>query len=283
MKKMKKILLSVFAGLTVLSMLAGCAQQPSSGSPSHSQPSPAAPSGSQPAPVPEAPASQPEAPAPAEPETGKTLVLYFSASGNTRAVAETIAQAAGAELYELTPEEPYTGDDLRWTNPDSRVNAEHNDPAHRTAIAGELPDLSAYDTIFLGYPLWWREAPSIVWSLVENTDLSGKTIIPFCTSTSDGIAGSVETLRGMAPAANWLGGMRFGETLNETAVTQWVNSLEPEAGESNQPAAPEDIPAEPASTGANALVVYFSVPEDVDTTGVDAIAGGHRGRGRIYR
>ena len=283
MKKMKKILLSVFAGLTVLSMLAGCAQQPSSGSPSQSQPSPAPPSSSQPATAPEAPASQQEAPAPAEPETGKTLVLYFSASGNTRAVAETIAQAAGAELYELTPEEPYTSDDLRWTNPDSRVNAEHNDPAHRTAIAGELPDLAAYDTIFLGYPLWWREAPSIVWSLVENTDLSGKTIIPFCTSTSDGIAGSVETLRGMAPAANWLDGMRFGETLNETAVTQWVNSLEPEAGESSQPAAPEDIPAEPASTGANALVVYFSVPEDVDTTGVDAIAGGHRGRGRIYR
>ena len=161
MKKMKKILLSVFAGLTVLSMLAGCAQQPSSGSPSQSQPSPAPPSGSQPAPAPEAPASQQEAPAPAEPETGKTLVLYFSASGNTRAVAETIAQATGAELYELTPEEPYTGDDLRWTNPDSRVNAEHNDPAHRTAIAGELPDLSAYDTIFLGYPLWWREAPAL--------------------------------------------------------------------------------------------------------------------------
>lgn len=222
MMKKTRSMLSILLAMVLLALTA-CGNN----SPSQRQPSSTAPSSSQSAPVPESPASQPEAPASAEtePETGKTLVLYFSASGNTKAVAETIATAAGAELYELTPAQPYTNDDLRWTNPDSRVNTEHNDPAHRTAIAGEFPDLAAYDTIFLGYPLWWREAPSIVWNFVENADLSGKTMIPFCTSTSDGIAGSVETLKAMAPDADWLDGMRFGENLNETAVTQWVNSL----------------------------------------------------------
>lgn len=280
---MKKFLLSVFAGLTALSMLAGCSQQSapsgsqapsasssSSSSSSQNQPSSAASSGSESSGAPSSQASAPSEsdPAPTEPEGGKTLLLYFSASGNTKAVAETIAKAADAETYELTPTEPYTDADLNWRVADSRVNTEHNDPAHRTALA-ETPDLSAYDTIFLGYPLWWREAPSIVWNLIENTDLSGKTMIPFCTSTSDGIEGSVETLKNMAPAANWLEGRRFGENLNEAAVTEWVNGLGLEASEPSEP----DTPADAAGAGTNALVVYFSVPEDVDTTGVDAIAG----------
>lgn len=269
---MKKFLLSIFAGLAAFSMLEGCSRQvfPSDGQPSQSQASSAASSNSESSGIPssEAPVLSESAPVPSEPEDGKTLVLYFSASGNTEAVAETLAKATDAELYELTPVDPYTDADLNWTVADSRVNTEHNDPAHRTAIAGEK-DLSAYDTIFLGYPLWWREAPSIVWNLVENTDLSGKTIIPFCTSTSDGIEGSVETLQSMAPAANWLEGRRFGENLDEAAVTEWVNSLDLEATGSSEPDASTDASA----TGINALIVYFSVPEDVDTTGVDAVAG----------
>jgi len=178
------------------------------------------------APVPEEsePAPEETEPTPAEPEGGKTLVVYFSASGNTRAVAETIADAAGAELYELVPTEPYTSDDLNWTNPDSRVNREHEDESHRTAISG-TKDLGEYDTIFIGYPLWWRQAPSIVWNFVETSDLSGKTMIPFCTSTSDGIGSSGDTLAGMASGANWLEGARFGESLNEAAVIDWVNGL----------------------------------------------------------
>ena len=184
------------------------------------------PSGSEPEPETAAPASSSEsAPeAPVEPESGKTLVVYFSASGNTKAVAEVIAKTVGADTYELTPAEPYTSADLNWTDENSRVNREHNDPSHRTALAG-TPDLSGYDTIFLGYPLWWREAPSIVWNFVENADLSGKTMIPFCTSTSSPFGSSGDTLKGMAPNANWLAGERFGENLNESAVTQWVNSL----------------------------------------------------------
>lgn len=264
---MKKIFTILIAGMMILS-LAACGQggtAPNSQS-GQSQASAAAPSESE-APAPESPAPSESVPAPAEPEGGKTLVLYFSASSNTRAVAETVAETAGAEICELTPAEPYTDADLDWTNQTSRVNTEHSDPAHRTALS-EAPDLSAYDTIFLGYPLWWREAPSIVWNLVENTDLSGKTVIPFCTSTSDGIEGSVETLRGMAPAANWQEGRRFGESLNEAAVTEWVNGLD-----LGTDALAPDAPEGAATAGTNALVIYFSVPEDVDTAGVDAVAG----------
>lgn len=193
---------------------------------------------------------------PAEPEsTGGTLVVYFSASGNTKAVAETLADTLDAELYELVPEQPYTDDDLNWNNPDSRVNAEHEDPSHRTAIAGGIPDLSGYDTILLGYPLWWREAPSIVWNFVENSDLAGKTVIPFCTSMSDGFGSSGDTLAGMAPDANWMDGQRFGENLDAAAVTQWANSLGLDAAAASAP----------ASQSANAsLVVYFSMPETTD-------------------
>lgn len=197
--------------------------------PASSEPAPVPeeqPSGSEPEPETAAPASssEPAPEAPVEPESGKTLVVYFSASGNTKAVAEVIAKTVGADTYELTPAEPYTSADLNWTDENSRVNREHNDPSHRTALAG-TPDLSGYDTIFLGYPLWWREAPSIVWNFVENADLSGKTMIPFCTSTSSPFGSSGDTLKGMAPNANWLAGERFGENLNESAVTQWVNSL----------------------------------------------------------
>lgn len=274
MSLFKKFLSFVFAGMTALSLLTGCGQQSwGSQSQSQSQASSENTSSSQPANSPASelpPVSSESTPIPEEPEGGKTLVVYFSASGNTKAVAETIIGHIDADSYELVPVEPYTDADLDWTNPGSRVNAEHNDPSHRTTITGELPDLAAYDTIFVGYPLWWREAPSIVWNWVENADLSGKTMIPFCTSTTNGIEGSVETLRGMAPAADWLEGHRFGENLDATAVTAWVDSLTLP----DKPEASAEPVADATATGSSkALVVYFSVPEDVDTTGVDAIAG----------
>lgn len=191
-----------------------------------------------------------------EPEsTNGTLVVYFSASGNTEAVAETLADTLEADIYELVPEEPYTDADLNWNDPDSRVNAEHEDPNHRTAIAGGIPDLSGYDTILLGYPLWWREAPSIVWNFVENSDLAGKTIIPFCTSMSDGIGSSDDTLAGMAPDANWVEGQRFGENLDTAAVTQWAESLGLDKAAANTSA---------SQTDEASLVVYFSMPETTD-------------------
>ena len=240
MSQFKRFFTFVLAGMTALSLLAGCSQQSSSGSTSQSQPSSAAPSGSPASSSSENPASKTDAApsesqpasassesAPAEPETGKTLVLYFSASGNTKAVAEVIAKTVGADTYELTPAEPYTSADLNWTDENSRVNREHNDPSHRTALAG-TPDLSGYDTIFLGYPLWWREAPSIVWNFVENTDLSGKTMIPFCVHGGSGFSGTVRTLRQLEPGAEVLDGLTISRNSiggAEQEIVTWVNGL----------------------------------------------------------
>ena len=174
------------------------------------------------------PAADTETAETTEPEseqTGGTLVVYFSATGNTQAVAQTIADTLGAEIYQIVPEQPYTDEDLNWNVADSRVNVEHEDPSVRPAIAGGVPDLSGYDTIFIGYPLWWREAPNIVWNFVESADLSGKTVIPFCTSMSDDIGSSGDTLAAMAPEATWLAGARFGESLDEASVVAWVEGL----------------------------------------------------------
>ena len=174
------------------------------------------------------PAADSETAETTEPEseqTGGTLVVYFSATGNTQAVAQTIADTLGAEIYQIVPEQPYTDEDLNWNVADSRVNVEHEDPSFRPAIAGGVPDLSGYDTIFIGYPLWWREAPNIVWNFVESADLSGKTVIPFCTSMSDDIGSSGDTLAAMAPEATWLAGARFGESLDEASVVAWVEGL----------------------------------------------------------
>lgn len=174
------------------------------------------------------PAADTETAETTEPEseqTGGTLVVYFSATGNTQAVAQTIADTLGAEIYQIVPEQPYTDEDLNWNVADSRVNVEHEDPSFRPAIAGGVPDLSGYDTIFIGYPLWWREAPNIVWNFVESADLSGKTVIPFCTSMSDDIGSSGDTLAAMAPEATWLAGARFGESLDEASVVAWVEGL----------------------------------------------------------
>ena len=176
-----------------------------------------------------APSSEESQPRETEPEEGGVLVVYFSATGNTEAVAQTIGDTLGADLYEIVPEDPYTEDDLNWNVPDSRVNAEHEDPSSRPAIAGGVPDLSGYDTIFIGYPLWWRQAPPIVWNFVETADLAGKTVIPFCTSMSDPIGSSADTLADMAPDAAWLDGQRFGENLDASSVAQWVESFGLEA------------------------------------------------------
>ena len=216
---MKKVYCTLIAAVLSLS-LAACGQLASSNQGQESSSTGSSTSSSSASSAPE------QGEQPGELETaGGTLVVYFSASGNTEAVAETLADTLGADIFELVPEQPYTDDALNWNNPDSRVNAEHEDPSHRTTIAGGIPDLSGYDTVLLGYPLWWREAPSIVWNFVENSDLAGKTVIPFCTSMSDGIGSSGDTLAEMAPGANWLKGQRFGENLDSAAVTQWAESL----------------------------------------------------------
>lgn len=114
---------------------------------------------------------------------------------------------------------------MNWTVSTSRSNKEHEDPSIRPAIAGDAKDLSGYDTIFVGYPLWWGEAPNIVWNFVESSDLSGKTVIPFATSSSSGFGSSGKTLEGFAPDGNWLDGQRFQSGVAGADVESWVNGL----------------------------------------------------------
>lgn len=156
---------------------------------------------------------------------GSTLVIYFSATGNTENVAGYIAKTLGADTYEITAAEAYTSDDLDWTDDSSRVSQEHKDPDLRPAIGGDLVDISGYDTIFLGYPLWWGEAPNIVRTLMESVDFTGKTMVPFCTSSSSPLGTSAETLQAFAPDAEWIDGQRFPSHVSEEEVVSWVESL----------------------------------------------------------
>lgn len=163
---------------------------------------------------------------PETPDGSRVLVAYFSATGSTETVAGYIAEALDADLYEIIPEMPYTSEDLDWTDSASRVNAEHEDPAFRPAITGEAADLSEYDTVFLGYPIWWGEAPNILRTFLETNDLSGKTVIPFCTSSSSGLGSSAETLQRFAPNADWMDGRRFPSRASQSDVHAWVLSLQ---------------------------------------------------------
>lgn len=133
----------------------------------------------------------------------KTLVAYFSASGVTARAAKEIAGAIGADLYEIRPAQPYTSADLNWMDKKSRSTAEMNDPASRPAIAGAVTDMAQYDTVFVGFPVWWYVEPRIVDTFLESYDFSGKTLIPFATSGGSGIGKVEKSLRAHCPKANW--------------------------------------------------------------------------------
>ncbi len=158
---------------------------------------------------------------------GKTLVVYYSATNNTEAVAGYIASATGGELYELVPTEPYTSDDLDWTDRDSRVSKEHDDESLRNVeLENPVPDnWEDYDTVFIGYPIWWGIAAWPVNNFVTSNDFTGKTVIPFCTSSSSGLGESGTLLEEAAGTGSWLDGERFRSGQDEETVTEWVNSL----------------------------------------------------------
>ncbi len=151
---------------------------------------------------------------------GKVLVAYFSATGNTRPVAEKVAEVTGGDLFEIVPAQPYTAADLNY-NTDCRANAEQNDPDARPAIAGAVEDMEQYDAVLIGYPIWWGRAPKIIHTFLETYDLSGKTVAAFCTSGSSPHEDA--TLRGYEPDAAWLEGRRFSGT---SQVEDWVNGLD---------------------------------------------------------
>lgn len=160
-----------------------------------------------------------------EAEGTNILVAYFSATGTTKAAAETIAESLGADIYEISPEEPYTEEDLDYNDYSSRATLEMNDPSARPAISGQVENMEQYDVLFLGYPIWWGDAPRIIWTFVESYDLSGKTIVPFCTSGSSGIDTSAEGLKALAEAARWLPGRRLNGSSTED-ISQWLSGLE---------------------------------------------------------
>ena len=218
MKKLTALLLSV---VLVLSLAAcGSANKPAS---STTQPETSAPT--------EQPESSSTAPAESEPETqpktGKTLVVYYSASGNTERVARDIAEAAGADLFEIVPTEVYTSDDLDWTNPDSRVSREHDDESLRDVplTTTEVADWDSYDTVFIGYPIWWGIAAWPVDTFVKNNDFTGKAVIPFATSSSSGMGQSGSLLADMAGTGEWQEGQRFSSGVSSDDVQSWVNGL----------------------------------------------------------
>ncbi len=158
----------------------------------------------------------------------KILVVYYSATGSTKGVAETIANTAGADLFEITPVDPYTSDDLNWTNDNSRVSVEHNDEGKRDVpLTKTTPDNWAdYDTVFIGYPIWWGIAAWPVNNFVKGNDFSGKIVIPFCTSASSGLGQSGDLLADMADTGNWQDGERFSSGASSSNVKSWVNGLD---------------------------------------------------------
>ena len=160
-----------------------------------------------------------------EENAGGELVVYFSVTGNTRAVAETLADMRGAQLWEIVPEAPYTAEDIDYGSDGCRANAEQNDDAARPAIAGGVEALDGYDVIYVGFPIWWGNMPRILYTFFDACDLSGKTIAPFCTSGGSGISAAVEDIARLEPDATVTEGLRAGLGQAEESLVQWLNDI----------------------------------------------------------
>ena len=158
----------------------------------------------------------------------KSIVVYFSCTGNTKAVAEEIAAQTGSDLHEIVPEEPYTEEDLNYNDDNCRANAEMNDPESRPAISNTIENLSDYDTIYIGYPIWWGSLPRIMNTFFDTYDFSGKTIVPFCTSGSSSISQSVSVIREAEPEAQVKEGLQVsspGADDSSDEVSRWLEEI----------------------------------------------------------
>lgn len=156
---------------------------------------------------------------------GKTLVVYYSATGSTKAVAEKIAKTLNADIFKLVPEKPYTSADLNWNDENSRVSSEHSDESKReVALVKSTPDSwEQYDTVYVGYPIWWGIAAWSVNGFVKANDFTGKTVIPFCTSVSSGMGESGKQLSAMAGNGDWKEGKRFSFSATESEISAWLS------------------------------------------------------------
>lgn len=157
--------------------------------------------------------------------TGESVVIYFSATGNTERVAGYIQEITGSEIIEIIPADEYTSADLNYSDDDCRANQEQNDDSARPEIANEI-DVDSYDTIYLGFPIWWGDVPKIILTFLDTYDLSGKTVIPFCTSGGSGISTSMNTLRNYNQNINWIDGEQFSSGASKNAIESWINSLD---------------------------------------------------------
>ena len=154
----------------------------------------------------------------------KKLVAYFSASGVTKNVAERLAKAVDADLFEIKPQVPYTNADLDWMNKKSRSSVEMSNPDSRPAIAETLPNMQDYDTVFVGFPIWWYVAPTIINTFLESYDFSGKTMVPFATSGSSGMGKTVDVLKKVCPSANWNAGKMLNH-VSDSALADWAKQF----------------------------------------------------------
>ena len=222
----------IFALLTALALacaLTACGESETQSTPEQSQPIQSESqvgSGTSSSPQSAPPASSaPDEHDPIADEASHVLVAYFSATGNTAGIAQHLQTVLDADLFEIVPEVPYTDEDLNYSNDDCRANREQNDPAARPVISSALENPERYDVVFLGYPIWWGQAPKIIYTFLERYDFGDATIVPFCTSGSSGIGGSLEDLQALAPDANWLSGQRFSGNAAESEVASWVEGL----------------------------------------------------------
>ena len=231
---MKKMTRRGFAAM-MLFCLAGCAgntgetTEPTTNeetSEPTKQDEPAEPAADEPA---EDEPAEPEDEPEAEPEepASTILVAYYSATGNTERVAEFAADELGADIFELLPVEPYSDDDLNWMDGSSRVSGEHNDQSLRDIELEsiEVPNWDAYETVLIGYPIWYGDAAWTLNTFVKGNDFSGKTVVPFCTSTNAGIGRSGANLASMAGTGDWQDGIRFVEQEDESAIRAWASGL----------------------------------------------------------
>ncbi len=214
---MKKILSTMLVGVMAAGLLAGCGSSGSSQSSSGSSKKQSSSSDS----------SSDNGSTTVKTGDGKTLVVYYSATGSTKGVAEEIADQTNGDLFEIQPVEPYTDDDLDWTDDDSRVSKEHDNEDERDVdlVSTTVDNWDSYDTVFIGYPIWWGIAAWPVNNFVKDNDFTGKTVIPFCTSASSGIGDSGNLLEKMAGTGDWQDGERFRSGASESDVDSWVESL----------------------------------------------------------
>ena len=214
-------LLSIFLALAMAATLAACG----AGSGGEGRESPAA--GAAPAPSgPDTAYTAPEeTPGPAGAEESAVLVACFSATGNTRGIVEQLQSVLNADLYEIVPAEPYSDEDLDYGRSDCRANQEQNDPGARPAIDGAVENMADYQVVFLGYPIWWGDAPRIISTFLESYDFSGKTIVPFCTSGSSPIGSSARNVEGLTTGATWLEGQRFAAGVSAEELQAWLDGL----------------------------------------------------------